>query len=217
MGRDGGCSTISTSVRVAVRDLTIAWFAICRVSMTVLFQNGTLELRSASKATEAVELSEIWFRSNLVDSIERAVLTARVSGVTPLICTMTPTTGGCGHGVVGLLITMCWIYAMVTVLGVRSSIRVDTRDISIAPHHIVLALPLTHIWVSIAIRPRRIVAIAIWTPVSILTWWIIAVAVTYVTYESARTLVSSLCAISSGTRGLRSSKKQNAKSRPMFG
>lgn len=96
----------------------------------------------------------------MVDSIERAVLATRIGGVVPLVCTMTPATRSCSHGIVGLLITVRWIDSLVAILAVQRRIRVVSRYGS-GP----LLLASAHVRINIAVGPRRAVTMAIVTPV----------------------------------------------------
>ncbi len=96
----------------------------------------------------------------MIDSIERAVLATRIGGIAPLVCTMTPATGSCSHGIVGLLIAVRRINSLVAILAVQRRVRVVSRYGS-GPQ----LLALAHVRINIAVGPRRAVTMAIVTSV----------------------------------------------------
>jgi hypothetical protein len=70
----------------------------------MLFQDWTPKLRGATKSIEAVDFTEIGLLGWL-NPVNRAIFTARVSRIAPLMSSITAI-GCCSYGVIGLLVSM---------------------------------------------------------------------------------------------------------------
>ena len=165
MGSRHCIALIRGSVTCCTPTLTIPGLSVSRRTLSMLFQNRSLELRCSTKSIKAIDFTKIWF-GYWLNSINRAVLAARIGRIPPLVCCMTPIRCR-SYSVVGLLVSVRRIDTLTICMAIEGRIRVVPRtEPSTRP--IAVCVPVL-IWGS-----RIAFYVAIWPAATVATSIVIA-------------------------------------------